>query len=185
MEAIKAGEASALEGLYARYGGAVLGLCRRILADPRDAEEAMLDVFVQVWEQGDRYDPARASPLSYLMTLARSRAIDRARSVGRHRTSLHDADDATFAALEGGRVDPIGPLASLLSAESRGAIDAALRALPSEQREAVQLAFLEGLSHREVAERLESPLGTVKTRIRQGLLRLRDALVRATREGEQ
>jgi len=159
---------------------------RRILVDPRDAEEAMLDVFVQVWEQGERYDPSRASPLSYLMTLARSRAIDRARAVGRHRGGLQQGgDEGLFAALEAGGVDPIGPLAALLSAESRGAIDAALGALPSEQREAVQLAFLEGLSHREVAERLESPLGTVKTRIRQGLLRLRDALVRAAREGER
>jgi RNA polymerase sigma-70 factor, ECF subfamily len=184
MEAIKAGEASALEALYERYGRVVLGLCRRILGDPRDAEEAMLDTFVQVWEHGDRYDPGRASPLSYLMTVARSRAIDRARALGRHRALVPDGDEALLAALDRGMPPLPSALSALLSAESRGAVEDALRALPPEQREAVELAFFAGLSHREVAERLAAPLGTVKTRIRQGLLRLRDSLARLLQEGE-
>ena len=184
MEAIKAGEASALEALYERYGRLVLGLCRRILGDPRDAEEAMLDTFVQVWEHGDRYDASRASPLSYLMTVARSRAIDRARALGRHRTLLPESDEALLAALDRGRPPLPSALSALLSAESRGAVEDALRALPPEQREAVELAFFAGLSHREVAERLAAPLGTVKTRIRQGLLRLRDSLARLLQEGD-
>ena len=182
MEAIKAGEAAALEALYARYARAVLGVCRRILGDPRDAEEAMLDAFAQVWEHGDRYDPGRASPLSYLMTVARSRAIDRARSVGRHGRLLSNEDEAVLVDL--GSQEPIlaSPLTLLLSAENRGVVEGALRGLPAEQREAVELAFFEGLSHREVADRLAAPLGTVKTRIRQGLLRLRDGLYAAVRE---
>jgi RNA polymerase sigma-70 factor (ECF subfamily) len=184
MEAIKAGEAGALEALYERHGRVVFGLCRRILGDPRDAEEAMLDTFVQVWEQGDRYDPGRASPLSYLMTVARSRAIDRARVLGRHRTVLPESDEALLAALDRGIPPLPTALSALLSAESRGAVEDALRALPPEQREAVELAFFAGLSHREVAERLGAPLGTVKTRIRQGLLRLRDSLARLLQEGE-
>ena len=184
MEAIKAGEASALEALYERYARVVLGLCRRILSDPRDAEEAMLDTFVQVWEQGDRYDPGRASPLSYLMTVARSRAIDRARALGRQRTFIPDGDEALLAALDRGMPPLPSALSALLSAESRDAVEDALRALPPEQREAVELAFFAGLSHREVAERLAAPLGTVKTRIRQGLLRLRDSLARLLREGD-
>ena len=183
MEAIKAGEAGALEALYERYGRAVLGLCRRILGDPRDAEEAMLDAFAQVWEQGDRYDPGRASPLSYLMTVARSRAIDRARALGRHRILLPESDEALLAALDRGMPPRPSALSALLSAESRSAVEDALRALPPEQREAVELAFFAGLSHREVAERLDAPLGTVKTRIRQGLLRLRDSLARLVQEG--
>jgi RNA polymerase sigma-70 factor (ECF subfamily) len=185
MEAIKAGEASALEALYERYGRVVLALCRRILGDPRDAEEAMLDAFAQVWEQGDRYDPGRASPLSYLMTVARSRAIDRARALGRHRALLSDGDEVLLAAPDRGMPVPPSALSALLSAESRSAIEDALRALPPEQREALELAFFAGLSHREVAERLATPLGTVKTRIRQGLLRLRDILVRVLREADQ
>jgi RNA polymerase sigma-70 factor (ECF subfamily) len=179
MEAIKAGEASALEALYGRYGRAVLGLCRRILGDPRDAEEAMLDTFVQVWEQGERYDPARASPLSYLMTLARSRAIDRARSGGRWQAALSASDEQLLGGLGGDGPVPSSPLALLLSSESRSAVLAALGTLREEQRRAVELAFFDGLSHREIAERLAAPLGTVKTRIRQGLLRLRDELARA------
>lgn len=183
MESIKAGDAAALEALYARYGRTVLGVCRRILGDPRDAEEAMLDAFAQIWEQGDRYDPGRASPLSYLMTVARSRAIDRARAVGRAGRWLSDEDEALLADLDRRDPAPASPLSSLLSAENRGVVEAALGRLSADQREAVELAFFEGLSHREVAERLATPLGTVKTRIRQGLLRLRDGLDRDAREG--
>ncbi len=178
MEAIKAGEADALAALYARYGRAVTSLCRRIVGDARDAEEATLDAFVQLWEHGDRYDPGRASPLSYLMTLARSRALDRARALGRQRSAVSDDDGALLAALARSDGAAASPLTVLLTAEHRGGIESALAGLPAEQREALALAFLEGLSHREVAERLGAPLGTVKTRIRQGLLRLRDALAR-------
>jgi RNA polymerase sigma-70 factor (ECF subfamily) len=182
MEAIKAGDPAGLEALYERYGRAVTSVCRRIVGDAREAEEAALDAFVQLWERGDRYDPGRASPLSYLMTLARSRALDRARSLGRRRSLLSDEDAALLSALE--RVDgaPPSPLSALLSAEHRSAIEGAMTGLPQEQREALALAFFEGLSHREVAERLGAPLGTVKTRIRQGLIRLRDALLRALEE---
>jgi RNA polymerase sigma-70 factor (ECF subfamily) len=183
MESIKAGDAAALETLYARYARTVLGVCRRILGDPRDAEEAMLDAFAQIWEQGDRYDPGRASPLSYLMTVARSRAIDRARAVGRVGRWISDEDEGLLGDLDRDDPAPAGPLSSLLSAESRGVVEAALGRLPADQREAVELAFFEGLSHREVADRLAAPLGTVKTRIRQGLIRLRDGLDPAAREG--
>lgn len=183
MEGIKAGDASALEALYARYARPVLAVCRRILGDPRDAEEAMLDAFAQVWEHGDRYDSGRASPLSYLMTVARSRAIDRARAVGRHGRLLSHEDEALLTALDLQPPLLASPLATLLSAEDRSVVETALRVLTAEQREAVELAFFEGLSHREVADRLAAPLGTVKTRIRQGLLRLRDGLQAAVREG--
>lgn len=176
MERIKAGDTAALEALYGRYGRAALAVCRRILGDPRDAEEAMLDAFTQIWENGDRYDPSRASPLSYLMTVARSRAIDRARARGRHGRWLSDEDERLLERLANGAPAAASPLAKVLSAESRGVVVAALGRLPVEQREALELAFFEGLSHREVADRLGAPLGTVKTRIRQGLLRLRSGL---------
>jgi RNA polymerase sigma-70 factor (ECF subfamily) len=182
MEGIKAGDVSALEVFHGRHGRAVHALCRRILGDPRDAEEATLDAFAQLWEHGDRYDPGRASPFSYLMTVARSRAIDRARAANRHRLALSEADEALLEALAAGRDTSPSPLTSLIRSESRSHIDGALGSLSPEQREALELAYFEGLSHREVAERLSAPLGTVKTRIRQGLLRLRDALERALRE---
>jgi RNA polymerase sigma-70 factor, ECF subfamily len=182
MEGIKAGDVSALESFHERHGRAVLSLCRRILGDPRDAEEATLDAFAQLWEHGDRYDPGRASPFSYLMTVARSRAIDRARAANRHRLALSEADEALLEALAARAPGIPSPLASLIHSESRAHIEGALAGLSSDQREALELAYFEGLSHREVAERLHAPLGTVKTRIRQGLLRLRDAFERALRE---
>lgn len=182
MERIKAGDTAALEALYGRYGRAVLAICRRILGDPRDAEEAMLDAFTQIWENGDRYDPSRASPLSYLMTVARSRAIDRARASGRHGRWISDEDERLLARLANGGPGASSPLSKVLSAESRGVVVAALGRLPAPQREALELAFFEGLSHREVADRLGEPLGTVKTRIRQGLLRLRSGLEEAAGE---
>jgi RNA polymerase sigma-70 factor (ECF subfamily) len=153
------------------------------VGDARDAEEATLDAFVQLWEHGDRYDPSRASPLSYLMTVARSRALDRARSLGRQRSAVSEDDVELLLALARTDGAAASPLTLLLTAEHRGGIEVALGRLPAEQREAVALAFLEGLSHREVAERLGAPLGTVKTRIRQGLLRLRDALARLPEGG--
>jgi RNA polymerase sigma-70 factor (ECF subfamily) len=115
--------------------------------------------------------------------LARSRALDRARSLGRQRSAISEDDIELLIALARTDGAAASPLTLLLTAEHRGAIEEALGRLPAEQREAVALAFLEGLSHREVAERLGAPLGTVKTRIRQGLLRLRDALARLPEGG--
>jgi RNA polymerase sigma-70 factor (ECF subfamily) len=184
MEAIKAGETSALEALYSRYARNVLGLCRRVLGDVRDAEEVMLETFVQIWQHGDRYDASRASPLAYLFTVARSRAIDRLRAQGRHRVVSAATDDGILSGLERVELAAASPLARLLSAETRGRVEAALAQLAPEQREALELAYFQDLSHREAAERLGLPLGTLKTRIRQGLLRLRDGLVRDVTESE-
>jgi RNA polymerase sigma-70 factor (ECF subfamily) len=169
LQAIKAGDPGALERLYRRYGPAVLALCRRILGDPTEAEDAALDSFVQVWERSDRYDPSRASPLTYLMTIARSRAIDRLRARRRAPVPVDWTDEA-WPAGESSRQDPYD---AALAAERRERVQAALRALGERERRAVELSFYDGLSHREIAERLVLPLGTVKTRIRQGLIRLR------------
>ena len=100
-------------------------------------------------------------------------------------SSSSEADEELLEALAAGSADGPSPLALLLTTESRAGVDRALHDLSPDQREALELAYFEGLSHREVAERLRAPLGTVKTRIRQGLLRLRDALERAVRERPQ
>ncbi len=169
LQAIKAGDPRALGRLYRRYGATVLALCRRILGDPTEAEDAALDSFVQLWERSDRYDPSRASPLTYLMTIARSRAIDRLRARRRGPVPVDWADEAWPAAESSVR----GPYDTALEAERRERMQAALRALGERERRAIELSFYDGLSHREIAERLVLPLGTVKTRIRQGLIRLR------------
>jgi RNA polymerase sigma-70 factor (ECF subfamily) len=169
LQAIKAGDARALGHLYSRYGPSVVALCRRILGDPTEAEDAALDSFVQVWEQSDRYDPSRASPLTYLMTIARSRAIDRLRA-RRRRPVPVDWNDEAWPERESSQ--PV-PYDAAVEAERRDRVQAALRALSERERRPIELSFYAGLSHREIAERLVLPLGTVKTRIRQGLIRLR------------
>jgi len=176
MAAIHRGEPGALARLYDRHGSAVLATCLRILRDRAEAEEVLEEVFWEIWARHERYDAARAAPFTYLMTLARSRALDRLRFRRRRAGVWIEVD-----ALDGGREptadgDGSDPFEDASSAQRRIAIDRALGELPPRNRRAVELNFFEGLSHREIAERLGDPLGTVKTRIRQGLLTLRKAL---------
>lgn len=179
MERIGRGDPAALERLYQRHAPAVLGLCLRILRDRAEAEDVLEDVFWELWQRRGRYDSGRAAPFSYLMTLARSRALDRLRFRRRREGVWQVLPDGELPA--GGGEDP---LEDALAREQRTTIRRALGELPEASRRAVELNFLEGLSHREIADRLGDPLGTVKTRIRQGLLALRKALHLA-REGRR
>jgi RNA polymerase sigma-70 factor (ECF subfamily) len=177
MEALKAGESSALTMLYDRYSGAVFGLCRRILEDSGEAEEATLDTFRQIWEQAGHYDAGRARPLTWLLTVARSRSIDRIRARGRRRQLLlAPDDDQMLRAVERNALPSAGPLGSVLEGELAVRVREALGKLGAAQREALELSYYGGFTHSEIAERLGTPLGTVKTRIRQALLRLRAEL---------
>ncbi|MCL4818010.1 MAG: sigma-70 family RNA polymerase sigma factor [Vicinamibacteria bacterium] len=161
LQRIAAGDRSALAELYDRHAGLVLALCLRILRDRAEAEEVMQEVFLQAWRQADRYDPARASVTSWLAVIARSRALDRVR----RRVARREApEEAIPAAGEAPR-----------TAEAI-AVREALRALPPAQRLALELAYYEGLTQVEIAERTGEPLGTIKTRMRAALLKLREAL---------
>ena len=183
MVAIAAGDVRAFERLYERHAGAVLATCIRILRDRPEAEDVLEEIFWEVWRRRDRYDATRAEPLSYLLTLSRSRALDRLRFRRRREgvwlTAHEVGPQGEVPVAPGPGNDPFG---DALAAQRRAAIDRALGELPESHRRAVELNFFEGLSHREIAERLGDPLGTVKTRIRQGLLVLRKTL-RALREG--
>lgn len=172
LAAVRLGDRDAFHALYQRFGGEVLALCQRILRSYDDAEDATADVFWEVWQRRERYDAARGGPRTYLMTLTRSRAIDRLRSHAArpemkhpHPTSAADLLPAANAA----------PDQSAESTELHGRVVEALGALNDRQREAMELAYFEGLSHQQIADRLAAPLGTVKTHIRQGLARLRSA----------
>ena len=177
MLAIRDGSASALEALYDRHSGAVLGLCTRVLRDHGEAEETLVDVFHQIWKRAERFDPARATPLAYLMAIARSRAIDRLRMRQRRsRLMVARGDESPLDALPMEPIPATSGLHAALARELRERVQRALARLRVEQRHAVELSFFEGLSHREIAERLDIPLGTIKTRIRQGLIRLRDLM---------
>ena len=178
MAGVRARNPVALAALYDRYSAAVYGFCLRALANPGDAEDLLVDIFSELWERGDRYDPNRGSPIGHIMGLARSRTIDRLRS----RRSAANAGMDGRAQLESAadlRGREIGPLDAASGAEQAGNVVAALQSLTPDQRQALELAYFESLSHSEIAQRLGQPLGTVKSRIRQALLQLRDKLGRA------
>jgi RNA polymerase sigma-70 factor (ECF subfamily) len=148
------------------------------LQDRGEAEDVLQEVFVEIWQRAERYNPARGAPRNYLLLLARSRSLDRCRS----RKSRTGQAEETAA---GGPTADVqlavdsraaSPVASAAAGEARQVVAAALRQLDAPERRAVELAFYGGLSHSEIAAQLNLPLGTIKTRIRQGLVRLRDAL---------
>jgi RNA polymerase sigma-70 factor (ECF subfamily) len=168
---ISDGDHEALAELYDRRGRAVYSLALRIVRDQRDAEEIVQDVFTQAWRQSHRYSESRGSVIAWLLTLTRSRALDRLRR-RRSRPEAH-GETEPMVDIADAAATPDEQLAWAARAER---VEAALEALPFLQRLVIELAFYEGLTHSEIAARLEQPLGTVKTRIRQGLLKLRDEL---------
>lgn len=168
---IASGDESALGVLYDSTSRPVFGLALRILNDPCAAEEVTLEVYTQVWRQADSYDARRGTPSAWILTIARSRAIDRFRSTDQARRRA-DTLDAVEKATSMGP----GPDAHAADAERREIVLAALDSLPPEQRAVIDLAYFGGLSHSEIAEKLTQPLGTVKTRTRLAMMRLRDAL---------
>ncbi len=165
-----AGDAQALAVLYDRHASLLLGLARRILQDPADAEEVLQETFLQAWNQAGRYDQARSSVSTWLVLIARSRAIDRLRT--------RQVVDRTLAALEQEPLpDTSSPgIASVLSQEREVRIRHELSKLPPEQTEVLHLAFYRGLSQSQIAAQTGIPLGTVKTRTLLALRKLRQAL---------
>jgi len=164
------GDEQAFAALYDATSARAHGLVLRVIRDPAQAEEVTQEVFLQVWRTASRYDESKGSALSWLMTLAHRRAVDRVRAaeaVSRQDTSYHQnthtvAHDATAEAAEA-------------SMEARR-VRSALSELTVVQREAIELAYFGGYTHTEVATMLDLPVGTAKTRIRDGLIRLRDAM---------
>jgi RNA polymerase sigma-70 factor (ECF subfamily) len=154
----------------------VLGLACAIVGAVAEAEDVAEEVFIQLWTAAERFDPARGALRSWLAAMARSRALDHVRARER-RSSAHAR--AAARDREGVAVELSGPVPADLPverAEMRGALDRALAALNDDQRRAIELAYFSGLSQSEIARRLGEPLGTIKTRIRDGMTRLRDAL---------
>jgi RNA polymerase sigma-70 factor (ECF subfamily) len=163
-----AGDQSALAALYDESSSLVHSLTNRMLGNAADADEVTLDVYTQVWRTAATYDQARGSVASWLVTLARSRAIDRTRS--RASRVKREQPILDFTSFEAATASPEQQIA--FSQRSQR-VQAALATLSPEQSEALQLAFFSDLSHSELAERLGQPLGTVKSRIRSGMMKLR------------
>jgi RNA polymerase sigma-70 factor (ECF subfamily) len=174
IDRIKQGDSSALDELYRRYSSPVFSLVWKILQNSEEAEDVSLDVFWQIWRQAERYDISRGAPPAWIFTLARSRAIDRLRARQRREDRTISIDDPDI------HIDPLDENATpdqvASFRQTRDAVRKAMSTLSGVQREAVELAFFQGLTHVEIAERLGQPLGTIKTRIRQGLIRLRKQL---------
>jgi len=165
------GEGDAVAELYDRHARPIYSLALRILGDTTEAEDIVQEVFSQAWKQAARYNASRGAVGAWLLTLTRSRAIDRLRA---KRARPGDVSDERVA----DQLVDAGPPADLLvlSSEQVARVRAALDELPLLQRAAIELAYYEGLTHAEIADRLEQPLGTVKTRIRLAMLKLRDVL---------
>jgi len=168
---IAAGDAAALSELYDLSSRYVFGICLKVLRNSADAEEVTLDVYTQAWRQAARFDADRGEPLAWLLMLARSRAIDRLRARGGVRR--HEEDIEKVRVFASPLIDPESGSAL---AERASTVRAALAGLPAEQREVIELAYFQGLTHTEIAERLAQPLGTAKSRIRLALQRLRQTL---------
>ena len=168
---IAVGDADGLAALYDAASPYVNGLALRILGDREAAEEVVVDVFTQVWRQASRYDPTRGRPATWLLRITRSRAIDRLRQLGRHQGSMEPDQDEIDSA------DPsCGPAETVAAAYAHATVRTELSRLSTPERHVIELAYYRGLSQSEIAAELEVPLGTVKTRTRLAMARLRKAL---------
>ena len=168
---IAAGDQPALAELYDASSAKVFGLAMKILGDRTVAEEVTMDVYTQVWRRAATYDAERGTPGSWLMTMAKTRAIDRFRSSYLERGRQVPLDQA--AEVPGDAATPEQYSADL---ERQRLVQEAMASLSAEQRQAIALAYYWGLSQSEIADRLKLQLGTVKTRMRLGMIRLREVL---------
>lgn len=172
MDRIAGGDGQAFARIFELHSPVTLGLLVRILGRRSEAEEVLQEVFLQVWTQADRYEASRSTPRGWILMLARSRALDRLR----RRESSRRREEG--AAEEDGlqEVAPVGT-ERLEAVERRDQVHSALGSLTPEQRHCIELAFFEGLTHTQIADRLKAPLGTVKSRILLGMNKLRQALI--------
>ncbi|MDT7724644.1 MAG: polymerase sigma-70 factor, subfamily [Actinomycetota bacterium] len=171
LVAVAKGDERAFELLYEKLAGPILGLVRRVLRDVAQSEEVVQEVLVELWRTATRYSPERGSAMNWAMTLAHRRAVDRVRSA---RASTDREQKATF---EASRSRPFDEVSEAVTARwERQQVRKCLSNLTELQRESVMLAYYQGYTYREVAEVLVTPQGTIKTRLRDGLIRLRDCL---------
>jgi len=169
LKAIAARDEAALAQLYDRYDRILFGLLMRILNNREEAEDVLQETFLQIWRKAADFDESRGRPFTWLVTLARSRAIDRLRTLAsRERVAEARAREVS---------EEISDAATdALKSEQRGLVSDALAKLPDEQKRPIMLAYFDGLTQSEIATRLGAPLGTVKTRMRTGMIRLRELL---------
>jgi RNA polymerase sigma-70 factor, ECF subfamily len=177
IRGVAAQDQSAMAELYDATRRLIYGLVLRIVTDPGAAEEVLLDVYMQAWRQADRYDEERGAPLAWLTTIARSRALDRVRSISQEQRRSEPLEAASQHSVEASAHE------SAQAGEVQAHVRRALDSLSPDQRSVIELAYYGGLSHSEIALELKQPLGTVKTRTRLGMIKLRETLRPLVAEG--
>lgn len=175
VEALESRDERAIETLYDRYGDYVYSVCIRMVGDMQLAEDLSQEVFLRLWRRPDLYDVSRGRFVTWLLSVARNRAIDERRSRGRRFRHESPPSDTTEEVLETAPGEEVRDIA--IVSEERVVVQRALATLPPEQRLAIQLAYFGGYTQQEIAQGLRQPLGTVKTRIRLGLQKLRQLLI--------
>jgi RNA polymerase sigma-70 factor (ECF subfamily) len=168
-------DVAAFQDLYRKFSGLLYSTIHRVLNDHQDTEDIMQEVLIQIWQKAHLYEPAKGKPLTWISTMARNRAIDRIRSKQR-RARLNDDFEQETKPLQPEFDDDTSDI--VISGESDRALQKAVMDLSPEQREAIQLAYFNGLTQSEIAEKLHEPLGTVKARIRRGVQRLEQSVRR-------
>ncbi|MDX1964838.1 MAG: sigma-70 family RNA polymerase sigma factor [Pirellulales bacterium] len=173
---IAAGDTTAVRDCLSRYGGLVWSLAQRCLANPTDCEEATQEIFIEIWQQAERFDPNLGSETGFISLLARRRLIDRLRRANRQPNTSSITDDITV---------PLAPNSScpLELAETTAQVRERLAKLRPAERQAVQLSICDGLSHAEISAQTGQPLGTVKSHVRRGLQFLRQMFVADLEQG--
>lgn len=172
LAAIGQGDHACLKRLYERRGGALFSMLVRMLNCEPEAEECLQDTFVRIWHRAGSFDPARSAPFTWMVMIARGLALSRLRTRGRAEAA-RSAYEAEIVSLE---IEHVGTDTRPPVSELNTACSSALRSLPDDQRRALELAFFRGWTHGEIAEATGQPLGTIKARIRRGLLALRGLL---------
>ena len=169
LQRVANGDRKAFHEVYRRTSAKLFGVCLRIFAEREEAEDVLQEVYVSVWHKAGQFDPARASPITWLVTMARNRAIDRLRARERRITTpietIEEPADETASALD-----------CMIEAEGETRIEYCLGRLSDGDATLIRTAFYEGATYNELAERSRQPLGTVKSRIRRAFLKLRECL---------
>ena len=170
IELVTRGDKSAFKEIYSRFSQVTYNLALRMLRDKEDAEEVVQEIFLQIWNKANSYDPGRGAVSTWVLNIARSRAIDKIRKVG-YRNKTIEIDEE--------KVNSNIDLSSNIEDrdESKNVIKQALETLPEKQRIAIELVYFEGVTHIEAAEKLKEPVGTIKTRIRLGIMKLKDKIM--------
>jgi RNA polymerase sigma-70 factor (ECF subfamily) len=175
VERVRHGDRNALRALYDNHGGQVMAIAQSLLKHRQEAEDVVQETFVEVWRRAAEWDPRRGGVAAWIMTMARTRSIDRLRSRASSERTV------AAAAVQPEPAHSPAPLELVEARQDRERVSAALEKLPVDQRNVIDLAYFEGLSQREISDKLQEPLGTVKTRVRLAMEKLGALL--GTREG--